>query len=313
MLLVTALAVSAKPPGSVTLAWDSSTGNSIGGYRLYIGVASGTYTSVIDAGKATTTTVASLVSGATYFFAVTAYDTNGQESKFSCEVSCTVPDSLNYVPTSGSGLAFAAVSGTITAPFGATNGTVFQPAETLVADGGRAAYSFNIVNAGNYLVTALVSAPSQSQNSFYVNIDAEPTDPLMIWDIPVSTGLASHTVSWRGNGNGDPASSQYIPKVFTLSADTHQLIIRGREANVKLSTISITVAPPTLQVHTVPGGLTVLSGTGQAGQMYNVLCSLDLRTWTVVGTAKTDANGSFTFTDPAGNTRPSCMYRLQGR
>jgi hypothetical protein len=108
----------------------------------------------------------------------------------------------------GSGLTFAADSGAISAPFVATNGTVFQPITTGVTNGGRAAYAFNLVNAGDYLVSALVSAPSLSQNSFYVNIDAEPTNPLMSWDIPVSTGLTSRTVSWRGNGNGDPASAQ---------------------------------------------------------------------------------------------------------
>ena len=117
-----------------------------------------------------------------------------------------------------------------------------------MTNGGRAAYAFNIVNAGDYLVSALVSAPSLSQNSFYVNIDAEPTDPLMSWDIPVSTGLTSRTVSWRGNGNGDPASAQYSPKVFTLSAGTHQLIIRGQEAATILGAISIAATPPKLQI-----------------------------------------------------------------
>ena len=59
-----------------------------------------------------------------------------------------------------SGLTFAADSGTISAPFVATNGTSPSRLQTGVTNGGRAVYSFNIVNAGNYLVSALVIAPS---------------------------------------------------------------------------------------------------------------------------------------------------------
>ena len=54
---------------------------------------------------------------------------------------------------------------------------------------------FIIPVAGNYVVKALVNAPSTDNNSFFVNIDARPTDPLMIWDVPVTTGLPSQTVS----------------------------------------------------------------------------------------------------------------------
>jgi hypothetical protein len=33
----------------------------------------------------------------------------------------------------------------------------------------------------------------------------------------------------------------------------------------------------------------------------------------VIGTVTMNTSGSFAFTDPAGNTRSSCMYRLQGQ
>ena len=41
----------------MTLAWDPSSGTDIAGYRLYEGVASRTYTNVIDAGIATNATL----------------------------------------------------------------------------------------------------------------------------------------------------------------------------------------------------------------------------------------------------------------
>src|ERR1019366_3300295 len=53
----------------------------------------------IDVGNATTATVSNLVSGVSYFYAVTAYDTNGAESAFSGEISYTVPLPTNPPPT----------------------------------------------------------------------------------------------------------------------------------------------------------------------------------------------------------------------
>src|ERR1035437_9956231 len=98
VLVLAALTASAQGQSSVTLAWEPSSGRAIAGSRFYDGVASRTYTNVISAGTVTTSTVSGLVSGATYFFAVTAYDTNGQESDFSSEVSYTVPLPTNNAP-----------------------------------------------------------------------------------------------------------------------------------------------------------------------------------------------------------------------
>ena len=66
----------------------------------------------------------------------------------------------------------------------------------------------------------------------------------MTWDIPVASGFVSQPVSWRGTGtvsSSSPSSltAQFNPKVFSLSAGTHQLIIRGREGLTQLSTIII--------------------------------------------------------------------------
>jgi hypothetical protein len=146
----------------------------------------------------------------------------------------------------------------------------------------------------------------------------------MIWDIPVSPTLTGRTVSWRGNGTGDPASDQYSPKVFALAVGPHQLIIRGQDANATLGTISIVAAPPTLSISLAPvsNGLSgdagqssqpgiVLTVSGQACQTYTVLCSEDLKTWTSIGTVKLDSNGSGQFADPASTTRPNRVYRVQ--
>jgi len=151
------------------------------------------------------------------------------------------------------GLSFESTAGVIAAPFVAdAGGFISQPSETGVTDGGRAMYAFTITNAGTYNVAANVDAPDASANSLFVNVDAEPTDPNMIWDIiSFTTGLQNRVVSWRGNGTFD--SPEFVNKEFNLSPGVHQLIIRGREANVKIGRITI------MQVVTPPSGLRVVS------------------------------------------------------
>src|SRR3990170_6861338 len=87
--LLTVLMTSPAIAGQAVLSWDPPTTNTdeswltdLGGYRLYYGTVSGNYGSVIDAGNVITHTVTGL-SGGTYYFAVTAYDTSGIKTGFS--------------------------------------------------------------------------------------------------------------------------------------------------------------------------------------------------------------------------------------
>jgi hypothetical protein len=154
-------------------------------------------------------------------------------------VSATVSGSLLAVLP---GLTFPSYAGVITAPFTTNGGYVSQSVTTGVTNGGTATYAFTITNGGNYVISANVNAPSTAANSFYVNIDAQPTDPTMIWDIPVTSGFTNQLVSWRGNGTA--TNNQYVPEVFNLSSGTHQLIIVGREAGTELGQISFKIWPP---------------------------------------------------------------------
>lgn len=132
---------------------------------------------------------------------------------------------------------FPASAGVVTAPLVLKNGTISQPETTDVADGGKAIYNFTVTNAGNYVIQAVVSAPGEDANSFYVNVDVQPEDPVMIWDIEPTSGFEERIVSWRGNG--DASSDQFSPKRFNLSAGAHKLFIVGREAEALLKSISI--------------------------------------------------------------------------
>jgi hypothetical protein len=136
-----------------------------------------------------------------------------------------------------SALTFPASAGVVSTPLVLTNGTISQPETTDVADGGKAIYNFTTTNAGNYVIQAVVNAPGEDSNSFYVNVDTQPEDPVMIWDIEPTNGFEERTVSWRGNG--DASSDEFAPKRFNLSAGAHKLIIVGREATAQLKSISI--------------------------------------------------------------------------
>ena len=120
-----------------------------------------------------------------------------------------------------------AADATVTAPLVLTNGSFSQPDTTELAGGGKAIFTFAITNEGDYVITAQISAPDEGSNSFFINVDADPQDPLMVWDIDVTSGYETRTVSWRGNG--DANSDEISPKKFHLTAGDHKLIIVGRE------------------------------------------------------------------------------------
>ena len=62
----------------------------------------------------------------------------------------------------------------------------------------------------------------------------------MIWDIsPTTSGFENRTVSWRGTGT--ETVNEIVPKPFNLTAGSHTLIVRGREANVQIDSITITL------------------------------------------------------------------------
>ena len=78
----------------VKLAWDPNTEKDLAGYKLHYGPISGTYAHVVDVGNVTTYMIKGLDPDTVYFFAATAYDTQGNESGFSKEVEHRTPPAL---------------------------------------------------------------------------------------------------------------------------------------------------------------------------------------------------------------------------
>ena len=109
LVLLLLLCTSPAFAADVRLAWDPNPETTLSGYKLYFGTASRDYATVINVAKSTTYTVTGLVSG-TYYFAVTAYDIQGNESGFSNEVLTTIAGcSYSISPATQS---FTSVAGT---------------------------------------------------------------------------------------------------------------------------------------------------------------------------------------------------------
>jgi len=149
-------------------------------------------------------------------------------SSFAQEAKTNVPpESAPAVKLAPPVVTLAASSATVTSPLALTNGVLSQPETTSIEDGGKAVFTFTVTNEGDYVITGQVNAPDDSSNSFFVNVDAQPEDPAMVWDIDATTGFEERVVSWRGSG--DAGSDEFSPKKFHLTAGSHKLILVGRE------------------------------------------------------------------------------------
>jgi hypothetical protein len=94
LFLILSMSISVVHGGSASLSWVAPTENADGspltdlaGYRVWYGSMSGHYDRVLDVGPTTRATISNLPPGQQFFFAATAYDTSGNESTYSNEVS----------------------------------------------------------------------------------------------------------------------------------------------------------------------------------------------------------------------------------
>jgi fibronectin type 3 domain-containing protein len=137
----------------VKLAWDPSTGNPAG-YKLYYGQASRSYQGAIDVGLNTTYTLSGLTDGQRYYFSATAYDTAGNESDHSNDVTTVIGNETSGPPT-------------ITSP---AVGTVLATGQQVTAEGRGMNLSWSIDRIGDGLPA--FATGSDSSISFTVPADA---------------------------------------------------------------------------------------------------------------------------------------------
>ena len=122
----------------ITVAWNANSEPDLAGYKLHYGTSSGNYSTIVDVGDSLEHTITGLKKGVAYYFAATAYDTEGNESEYSEEISYTIPPANTF---------------TITATAGA-HGSILPAGSVVVKHG--ADQSFTITPNPNYSVANVV-------------------------------------------------------------------------------------------------------------------------------------------------------------
>ena len=204
------LAAMQAAAGSLALAWDPVNDPRVAGYKIHYGTASGNYTAQMDTGNVTTSTVPNLVDGATYYFAVTAYDGSLVQSGFSNEVAGTVPAApvgapvANFSASTTSGTAPLAMNFTSTSTGSITTyAWTFGDGTSSTAQNPTKTYT----TAGSYTVALTVTGTGGSNTKTvpnYITVTAAPdTVPPSVPSGLTGTATSSTSVSLRWNASTD--------------------------------------------------------------------------------------------------------------
>ncbi|NKE71368.1 fibronectin type III domain-containing protein [Candidatus Manganitrophus noduliformans] len=195
--------------GEAVLTWDPNSEGNLAGYRVYVGLLPGVYSPPINVGRVTSWTVPNLTEGLTYYFAVTAYDTNGKESGFSNEARKTIPP-LNDV--------IAPLISSVTNSNRTLNSALItwgtdEPADTRIEYGTTTAYGLTTP-----LVSSLVTVHSQTLSNL----------------LP---GTLYHYRVLSRDAAGNLATS--ADQIFTTLSDTTTPTVPGNVSGAALSTTQI--------------------------------------------------------------------------
>jgi len=139
-----------------------------------------------------------------------------------------------------------AEEGELTAPMAVASDSAASGGAYVAATSGSGSVRFEceVVEAGEYLLQALIHAPTSSQNSFYVGLDGEAAQGsnAFVYGPPVTSSFAWDNVATQGS---NPLSQppQNDPKVFALTAGRHGIQIYGREAGTRLDKLILKRCP----------------------------------------------------------------------
>ncbi|RMH35376.1 MAG: fibronectin type III domain-containing protein, partial [Nitrospirae bacterium] len=231
LFFVPCLAPFAFGAGSATLTWDPNTESDLAGYNVYQGTSSGIYGPPINVGNTTTYTVTGLQDGQQYFFAVTAYDTSGNESGPSNEVSKTIapppPDTLAPSVTLTSPADGTTLSGITTLSATATDNIAvskvqFQLDGTIIAgsDDTTAPYTFswntNGTTNGVHTLSAIAhdaAGNTTTSTAVTVTVDNSSSGSLLITNLTAASGAAYEVV----DQGLVPGALAYIDRSYTYT------------------------------------------------------------------------------------------------
>ncbi len=249
---------------SFTLAWDPNQEPDLAGYKLYYGTSSRSYSQNVNVGNLTLYTLAGLQAGVTYYFAVTAYDTEGNESDYSNEVSAreNLPPQASASSSVTSGRAPLVVnfqgSGTD------QDGTIVSYSWDF-GDGSTSSLqnpSHTFMSAGNFTARLTVTDNDGAMATASVQITVTPANqpPSVNVTAAPSSGHAPLTVSFVGSGtdpdgtileyswifgDGTGSNQQSTSHTYTNPGNyTATLTVRDDAGATASKSVLITVSPP---------------------------------------------------------------------
>ena len=242
-------AVASSNTGSVSVAWNPNPEANISGYKIYWGESSRQYTKVQDAGNMVQATLSNLTAGQTYFCAVTAYNTAGQESPYSAEISLAYAGEPAAADSSSRLILLEAESGQLGSPMTVYGESGFSyVATSSYSTSGWAQIPFNAPLADDYHVWCRVKAPTAATDSFGVTMDGGAEDVFHVYGAPEpADGIRSNTWIWKKihlPGAG--------PRVYTLSAAAHTIRFRSREPGAQIERIVFTNDPSFVPTDSLP-------------------------------------------------------------
>ncbi len=281
IFLIAVLLVFPYPKGhcsQVTLTWDPNTEPDLAGYDIYYGTASGNYQWKTDVGNATTYTQSGLNIGATYYFAATAYNTQGLSSGFSNEVVYSVPSCTFTISPSSASFAASGGSGSVlvTSQAGCNWGTSTAPSWITVNSGsgmGNGTMSYTVSpNTGTTRIASLTIAGSV----FTVT----------------ETGLAAYTITASAGTGGSISPSGGVSvqsganQTFTITPNSGYKIVGVTVDGVSQGTIPSYTFSAVSANHTISATFAAL-------------------TYYTLSTSKAGTGSGSVVTDPTGSSFPA--------
>ncbi len=205
--------------GTAILSWNANSESDLAGYRVYYGE-SRPYSQRLDVGNVTSYTVGGLLERRTYYFVVTAYDTQNSESGYSNEVSKTIPDTtapqLSSITAGSISSSSATISWATNEPatsqvdFGLTTayGSSSPLDTTLVTSHRVTLQSLALGRLYHYRVRSRDAAGNSAVSNdatFTTSSTADTTPPVISAVAASSVTATGATISWTTN---EPSDSQ---------------------------------------------------------------------------------------------------------
>jgi hypothetical protein len=260
-----------------TMAWNPGSG-SVAGYDVYYGTTSGNYTTNLNVGNTTTTTLQNL-SSPTYHIAVTAYDSNNNQSGFSPEL----------------------VINLLTASTG-TGGTVSPSGSFFQSQG--ASQTFTITPSAGYQI-ASVQVDGNSVGAVGTYTLTGITAPHTI-SATFAAAITSYTITATAGSNGSITPSGAV----TVNSGASQTFNCTPAAGYKVSGV---------QVDGVSVGAVTTYTFSNVGANHTISATFALNTFTVTASAgsngSTSPSGVVTVNSGANQTfavTPASGYQVSG-